>query len=167
MKKIILILAVVITSGLNTKAQSVVAKTAFNNTLKAYFETKNALAKDHVANASTGAKTLSANIENFPIHTLSEAQQTLWKTEAEIIRNSAAAISAEKVLKEQRNKFWKLSSSMLKLAKAFNLNDKAVYVQYCPMAKKSWLNEVEAVQNPFYGSMMYDCGEVTETIAKK
>ncbi|RZJ80949.1 MAG: DUF3347 domain-containing protein [Flavobacterium sp.] len=35
------------------------------------------------------------------------------------------------------------------------------------MAKKSWLNEVEAVQNPFYGSMMYDCGEVTETIAKK
>lgn len=55
---------------------------------------------------------------------------------------------------------------MVKLAKAFNMNNEVIYVQYCSMAKKSWLNEVEAVQNPFYGSMMYDCGEVTETIAK-
>jgi len=35
------------------------------------------------------------------------------------------------------------------------------------MGKYNWLNEVKAVQNPFYGSQMYDCGEVKETLAKK
>jgi len=168
MKKVILIIAV-LTIGLTTfaSAQSVVAKREFNNTLKAYFEAKNALAKDNASLASESVKTLITNIDGFPVKTLSESQQSLWKTEAEVIKKAAVAISTEKAIKVQRNSFWPLSSAMVKLAKSFNLNNASIYVQYCPMAKKSWLNEVEAVQNPFYGSMMYDCGEVTETIAKK
>ena len=168
MKKVIVIIAV-LTIGLITfaSAQSVVAKREFNNTLKAYFEAKNALAKDNAGLASESIKTLITNIDGFPVKTLSESQQALWKTEAEVIKKAAVAISTEKAIKAQRNSFWPLSSAMVKLAKSFNLNNEAIYVQYCPMAKKSWLNEVEAVQNPFYGSMMYDCGEVTETIAKK
>jgi len=35
------------------------------------------------------------------------------------------------------------------------------------MAKASWLNEKENVENPYYGSMMFDCGDVTETIKSK
>ncbi|RZL33556.1 MAG: DUF3347 domain-containing protein, partial [Pedobacter sp.] len=156
-----------IVAVLTANAQSVVAKREFNNTLKAYFEAKNALAKDNATLASESVKTLIKNINEFPVKTLSATQQTLWTKEAEVIKKSALAISTEKAIKEQRKSFWPLSSAMLKLAKEFKLNSKDVYVQYCPMAKKSWLNEVEAVQNPFYGSMMYDCGEVTETIAKK
>ena len=114
--------------------------------------------------ASETAKALIKNIDEFPVKTLSATQQTLWQTESEMIKKAALAISTEKAIKAQRNSFWPLSSAMLKLAKEFKLNNAAIYVQYCPMAKKSWLNEVEAVQNPFYGSMMYDCGEVTETI---
>lgn len=167
MKKIVVMISLLIVAVLTANAQSVVAKREFNNTLKAYFEAKNALAKDNATLASESVKTLIKNINEFPIKTLSATQQTLWTKEAEVIKKSALAISTEKAIKEQRKSFWPLSSAMLKLAKEFKLNNKDVYVQYCPMAKKSWLNEVEAVQNPFYGSMMYDCGEVTETIAKK
>ncbi|TKC03056.1 DUF3347 domain-containing protein [Pedobacter cryotolerans] len=167
MKKNLVIIALVVISAFAANAQSVVAKREFNNTLKAYFEAKNALAKDNAVQASESVKTLVKNIEEFPVKTLSAPQQTLWKAEAETIKKAALAISTEKAIKAQRNSFWPLSSAMLKLAKEFKLNNADVYVQYCPMAKKSWLNEVEAVQNPFYGSMMYDCGEVTETIAKK
>lgn len=168
MKKILIIVALLsFTISSVTKAQSTVAKREFNNTLKAYFDTKNALAKDNAALASTSVVTLIKNIDEFPVKTLSESQQELWKKEAAAIKKAAVAISTEKAIKTQRNSFWPLSTAMVKLTKAFEMNNDAVYVQYCPMAKKGWLNEVEAVQNPFYGSMMYDCGEVTETIAKK
>lgn len=167
MKKIVVITSLLIVAVITANAQSVVAKREFNNTLKAYFEAKNALAKDNATLASESVKSLIKNIDEFPVKTLSATQQTLWAKEAEVIRKSALAISKEKAIAAQRKSFWPLSSAMLKLAKEFKLNNKDVYVQYCPMAKKSWLNEVEAVQNPFYGSMMYDCGEVTETIAKK
>lgn len=163
----ILIVALFVAAAFTTNAQSVVAKREFNNTLKAYFETKNALAKDNATLASESVKGLLKNIEEFPVKTLSATQQTLWKAETEKIKKASSEIAAEKAIKAQRNSFWPLSSAMVKLTKEFNMNNDAVYVQYCPMAKKSWLNEVEAIQNPFYGSMMYDCGEVTETIAKK
>jgi len=167
MKRIIVIIALFAAIGFTTHAQSVVAKREFNNTLKAYFETKNALAKDNAAKASEQVKDLITNLDNFPVKTLSESQQALWKIEAEKIKKASVEISNEKAIKNQRQSFWPLSSAMVKLAQTFKLNNEVIYVQYCPMAKKSWLNEVEAVQNPFYGSMMYDCGEVTETIAKK
>ncbi|RZL49429.1 MAG: DUF3347 domain-containing protein [Pedobacter sp.] len=166
MKKVLVFIALFIIAGVSVKAQSVVAKREFNNTLKTYFETKNALAKDNAVLASETVKSLIKNIDGFPVKTLTAAQQVLWKTESANIKKAALSISTEKVLKEQRKSFWPLSTAMLKLAKALKLNNNDVYVQYCPMAKKSWLNDVEAVQNPFYGSMMYDCGEVTETIAK-
>ena len=168
MKKILVVVALLsFTISTLTKAQSVVAKREFNNTLKAYFDAKNALAKDNATLASTSVIVLIKNIENFPVKTLSATQQELWKTESEEIKKASLSISTQKGLKEQRKSFWPLSTAMLKLAKEFKLNNSDVYIQYCPMAKKSWLNEVEAVQNPFYGSMMYDCGSVTETIAKK
>ena len=168
MKKILVVIAFLsFTISTVSNAQSVVAKREFNNTLKAYFDTKNALAKDNATLASTSVIALIKVIDEFPIKTLSATQQGLWKTESEEIKKAALAISTEKVLKEQRKSFWPLSTAMLKLAKDLKMNNSDVYVQYCPMAKKSWLNEVEAIQNPFYGSMMYDCGDVTETIAKK
>lgn len=168
MKKTSLLIAVIFTAFTTiTKGQGEVAKKEFNKTLTAYFEAKNALAKDNVSLAAASAKGLATSLTTFPVQSLTASQQTIWKAQAEVIKKAADAIVLQKDLKEQRKSFWPLSSAMLKLAKEFKLNSKDVYVQYCPMAKKSWLNEVEAVQNPFYGSMMYDCGEVTETIAKK
>ena len=167
MKKITLIIALLVAVGFTTKAQSVVAKREFNNTLKAYFGAKNALAKDNATLASESIKALTSNLDNFPVKTLSESQQALWKVESEKIKKAALEIAEEKAIKSQRQSFWPLSSAMVKLAKAFNMNNEVIYVQYCPMAKKSWLNEVEDIQNPFYGSKMYDCGEVTETIATR
>lgn len=168
MKKVFVIVALLsITISSAVKAQSAVAKSQFNNTLKAYFDTKNALAKDNVDLAGTSAKSLTATIAAFPVKTLTAAQQAEWKKQTVELKKYATPIVAEKDLKAQRKSFEYVSSAMIKLTKAMNMNSATVYVQYCPMVKRSWLNDVEAVQNPFYGSKMYDCGEVTETIAKK
>ncbi|HTM98112.1 MAG TPA: DUF3347 domain-containing protein [Pedobacter sp.] len=167
MKKIIVMIALSVAMSLTTNAQSDVAKREHNNNLKAYFAVKNGLAKDNASVASEGAKILADNIAKFPVKTLNAAQQVVWNGEAETVKKMAGSIATEKAIKEQRKSFWALSMAMIKLTKSLNMNNDIVYVQYCPMAKKSWLNEVEDVQNPFYGSMMYDCGEVTETIVKK
>ncbi len=168
MKKVLIIITVLSIAITSTvKAQSTVAKREFNNTLKAYFDIKNALSKDNVATAGVGAKALTDNIAAFPIKTLTVAQQAEWKKQTVELKKYATPIVTEKDLKAQRKSFEYVSSAMIKLTKAMNMNNAVVYVQYCPMVKKSWLNEVEDVQNPFYGSKMYDCGEVTETLAKK
>lgn len=164
MKKIFLMIAVLGATILTANAQ---AKQEFGKTLQSYFDTKNALATDNVAKAGAGAKSLLANLVAFPVKSLSATQQAEWKKQSEELKKYATPIVAEKDLKAQRKSFENVSSAMIKLVKAVSLNSADVYVQYCPMVKRSWLNEAEAVQNPFYGSKMYDCGEVTETIAKK
>ena len=41
-----------------------------------------------------------------------------------------------------------------------------LYKQYCPMygGGSSWISDSEAIENPFYGSMMHNCGETVETL---
>lgn len=165
MKTIFLIIAFVGASIFGAKAQQPQAD--FNKALTAYFETKNALAKDNATLASTSAKAIAASLGSFSVKSLTTAQQEIFTTESATIKKAAEAIANEKAIAAQRKSFGTLSSAMLKLTKALNLNTANVYVQYCPMAKQSWLNEVEEVQNPYYGSMMYECGGVKEVIAKK
>ncbi|MCJ0741776.1 DUF3347 domain-containing protein [Pedobacter montanisoli] len=167
MKKIFYLVALFVITGLNVNAQSVGAKREFNNALKAYFETKNALTKDNATEAGAGAQKLLTVVNEFPVKTLSATQQADWNKVNGELKKSLQPMLAETDLKAQRKNFDGVASSMIKLVKNLNLNNEEVYVQYCPMAKKSWLNEVKPVQNPFFGSKMFDCGEVTETIAKK
>lgn len=165
MKKIILMLALCATVGI-ANAQQSAAKTAFNKTLEAYFDLKNGLAKDNVNQAAVAAKNLLAQLKSFPTKSLKQQEQVEWTKQAAEINKQAVGIAASKDLALQRKNFESIARGMIKLTRTLQLHQNVVYVQFCPMAKKSWLNEVEEVQNPFYGSKMYDCGEVSETIAK-
>jgi hypothetical protein len=163
MKKIILILSIIGSLAFSAKAQ----KVEFNKTLKSYFDLKNALATDNVEMANTNAKILLTAIKSFPVQKLGVHQQEEWKKYIDELKKNISAIVSEKDLKRQRKSFEGVVYPMIKITKGLHLNNNDVYVQYCPMIKRSWLNEVEEVQNPFYGSQMYDCGEVTDTISKR
>ena len=39
-----------------------------------------------------------------------------------------------------------------------------VYLEYCPMAKASWLSSEKEISNPYLGNKMLKCGSVKETI---
>jgi hypothetical protein len=167
MKKVVLIIAFISAVLVNANAQQTNIRTAYNKTLKAYFDLKNGLATDDVNLAASASKDLLTTLKVFPSKSLNISQQPVWHQQAEEIKKSASAIAATKNLDLQRKSFEGVARAIIKLTKALQLNNNEVYVQFCPMAKKSWLNEVEDVQNPFYGSKMYDCGEVTDTVAKK
>ena len=166
MKKIVLIIVLFSAGVCCVKAQNV-TKIEFNKTLKAYFDLKNALATDNVNLAGMGAKSLLTSLKTFPVKALTATQQAEWNKQTGELQKYADPIVMEKEIKSQRKSFEGVAYAMIKLVKAVGLNNNELYVQYCPMVKKSWLNETEDIQNPFYGSKMYDCGEITETLTKK
>ena len=73
-------------------------------------------------------------------------------------------ISSTKDLKKQREYFADLSSNMATVAKSLQLGNQTIYLQYCPMKKSAWLSSEKQIRNPYYGSSMLTCGEVTETL---
>lgn len=167
MKRIFLIITIIGGLVIPAKAQKENVGAEFNKTLKAYFELKNGLATDNVNKAGIGARSLLASLKAFPVKSLTASQQQEWEKQRAEIKKYAEPMVMEKELNLQRKSFERVASAMIRLASAIKLNNKDIYVQYCPMVKRSWLNEVEEIQNPFYGGKMYDCGEVTETLAKK
>lgn len=83
----------------------------------------------------------------------------------------ASEIAVEKDVKIQREKFTALSSDVIALMKHADINSGTLYVQYCPMANDNdggyWLAAEKTIRNPYYGSEMLNCGQVTETLAAK
>ena len=63
-------------------------------------------------------------------------------------------------LKQARDGFGPLSEAVLTYVKEFGFSGKA-YSFFCPMVKQSWLQENDQIGNPYYGSKMYKCGEMT------
>lgn len=140
---------------------------AFNQLLTAYYDLKNALATDKMEIAKEKVKSLSARVDAIPHKDLSASQHALWMEQAKVIKVKAIELAAGKDIKAQRKSFEGISSAMIKTVRNIKFNNSTVYVQHCPMAKASWLNEKENIENPYYGSMMFDCGDVAETIKSK
>ncbi|NTE05288.1 DUF3347 domain-containing protein [Agrobacterium tumefaciens] len=140
---------------------------AFNQLLTAYYDVKNALATDKKDMATEKAKVLSAKVDAIPRQDLPSAQHALWMEHAKIIKAKASELAAGKDIKVQRKSFESISSAMIKTIRTIKFNNATVYIQHCPMAKASWLNEKENIENPYYGSMMFDCGDISETIKSK
>jgi hypothetical protein len=169
MKKIILIAALFIGVSIQPSvAQKTGVAVKFNKSLDSYYALKNALATDKPAEAGQLALALSAAVKAVP-HTgfATDAQHHLWMEQSAVIMEQSAALAVAPELAAQRKTFRPISDAFVKLVTELKINTRIAYVQYCPMGRYTWLNEVKAVQNPFYGSQMYDCGEVKETIAGK
>ena len=79
----------------------------------------------------------------------------------------AAAALRDKPIKEQRDAFKKLSEAVLELTNrvaASRAVGSKLHVIHCPMAGARWIQATDEVANPYYGSEMLECGEVTRTI---
>jgi len=57
-----------------------------------------------------------------------------------------------------RDAFGKLSESMIAYRQL--VTGKKLEAAYCPMAKKSWIQEGKSITNPYYGSSMLRCGSI-------
>ena len=157
MKKIFLaVLLIAIAFIQNSFAQDS-TKSKPSPLLTSYYNLKDAL-------VGSNANIASASAAEF-VKAVNSLDTAIVKGESRnALLNDATAISQTKDLNLQRVKFATLSANMFTLAKTVKLSAEPIYQQYCPMKKASWLSDVKAIKNPYYGSAMLTCGSVKETL---
>jgi hypothetical protein len=151
---------VLIATTITVKAQT----TTENNVVTAYLDLKNALVADDSATAEAKAKVLNTQITAVQVKDLPAAQQATWKNYVDKLSFDSRHISETTAIDHQREHFASLSKNMYAVIKASKANSTDLYWQYCPMKKASWLSDKNAIENPYYGKSMLDCGGVKETL---
>ena len=162
MKKIGIMIAFLFVLQIN--ASSAQTKAATEKMFDSYFMLKNALASDSSVLAATDAKQLQKEISAVKSDLFSVDEKNVWLKETEDAQNAIAALTVTTDIAKQRKIFSTLSNAMIKIARVIKTGDKPIFLQYCPMAKASWLNEKKDIENPYYGKSMFDCGTVKEVL---
>ena len=122
-----------------------------------YISVKSALASDDAQKTSMAANEFLKTASTINSKLINEKNLLSIKADAKYISQS-------KNIEAQRKSFYKLSDVMIDLAKENKLSDKTIFVQYCPMAKGSWMSNEKQIVNPYYGKSMLDCGSVKSQI---
>jgi hypothetical protein len=161
-----LMLLLLLSAATYTKAQTSVGA-SINTVLNAYADLKNALVADDNATAQAKAKALNADVAAVQTKDMTTKEQSTWKTYADKLSFDSRHISESGSIDHQREHFASLSKNVYAVLKAFPVNASPLYWQYCPMKKANWLSDKQAIENPYYGKSMLDCGSVKETIKGK
>jgi hypothetical protein len=143
--------------AINAKAQTTNA--TIDNVVAAYLEVKNALAADNGAIAEAKAKILYNQIITVQVK-----DQAAWKKYADKLSFDSRHISETTAIDHQREHFAALSKNLYEVLKDLKTNSKALYLEYCPMKKSSWLSDRATIENPYFGKSMPGCGSVKETL---
>ena len=125
--------------------------------LSSYYNIKNALVTGDASSAASNADLFLKIANTIDFKVISEGN-------VQILLKDAGKISSTKDLEKQREHFADLSSNMATVAKSLKLDNQPIYLQYCPMKNAAWLSSEKQIRNPYYGSGMLTCGEVTEAL---
>jgi len=149
------------------KVDLATASNPFAGLYSAYFELKDALVGDSGAAAQIAAKGIQAAIEKINSEQLDAAQGKLWKQYQRKLTFDAEHIAGIAENEHQREHFVTLSKNMYVLMKSVRPGV-PVYYQHCPMYQEgkgaNWLSKQKAVQNPYLGKSMPNCGSTVEII---
>lgn len=138
-------------------------KVVFDN----YFLVKDALITSNGNSTASASKELVTAINNVKMDKLDMDVHMVWMKVVNTIQKDAENIANPKDVKIQRDHFTSLSKEIYTLIK-ISKYENPVYYQFCPMFNDgkgaNWLSKENAVKNPYYGSMMLNCGKTVETI---
>jgi len=146
------------------RAKPVDLNKSVNAVVKSYLDIKNALATDNSKAANDAAKKFTEDLKGISADQMDAKQKLVWQKYAEKLRFDGQHISETTEIKHQREHFGNLSTNMIAVLKSLKGNEITLYQQYCPMEKKSWLNETATIKNPYMGKEMPGCGVVKETL---
>jgi Protein of unknown function (DUF3347) len=162
--KITLLFLVFFSTFSTIKAQEINVNKDANYVITSYLGVKNALVAGDSRDAKAKAKKLLAAILLVPVNKFSADQRKVWAAFTDKLQFDSRHISESDAIDHQREHFASLSKNMYELVKGLKLNDVALYEQYCPMKKATWLSETALIKNPYYGSKMLTCGKTTATL---
>lgn len=115
-----------------------------------YIHLKDALVASNQSEAKKAAGDLQKSLEGVD--------------NGKMVSDEAAKVASAASLENQRKAFSGVSDMMAMLVKDGKLSMGMIYLEYCPMAKASWLSNEKEIKNPYYGDKMLKCGSVKEMI---
>ena len=136
----------------------------------AYFSLQNALSHDSVDNALTGSKTILEALNNVDMSLVTGEAHMAWMNELSITEKQSKTIAGSRDIASSRQAFQHLSQSVIRVAEMFGTSGKAsIYRFHCPMADDNkgadWLQNKSDLENPYYGSSMFKCGDLVDTLS--
>ena len=151
----------------NAVAENPQETNQLNAVYENYFAIKDALVKTDGTAAAANAKTLLASINSVKMDALQMDVHMVWMKVVAQLKEHAEHIADTQDTKHQRDHFDTLSTNIYDLIK-ISKSETATYYQFCPMANDgkgaNWLSKENTIKNPYYGSMMLNCGKTVETI---
>jgi hypothetical protein len=150
-------------SKLNGKQQS----SEIHAIYEKYFMIKDALVNDNAGEASSHAKEFTASLELMDMRAMKPAEHKVFMQYLPELKSSAASIGGNKALEKQRKYFVNLSTALHEVMKVIK-PPYEVFIDHCPMYLNGkgadWLSREKNIKNPYYGSSMLKCGNVSGTI---
>jgi Cu(I)/Ag(I) efflux system membrane fusion protein len=145
----------------------------FQNQLRrvvdSYFSVADALSHDSLEDAQAALSPLKSVLSEVDMSLVEGDAHMFWMEQLKIIQGGVNGIEAASEIKLARAEFEHVSNGLIAAVDSFGLTEGAsVYVYHCPMASggkgADWLQNKQGTENPFYGSMMFSCGEETRVI---
>ncbi len=135
----------------------------------ASFELVQALSSDDPAAARQAAIRVDEVLHALdPALLTTNAHRRQWNHSSQILHETLLALAAGSDLTEQRRQFRAFNDALIDMVHTFGVEETGpIYRAMCPMFEGDesfWLQSQEAITNPYFGAMMYTCGEIVETI---
>lgn len=136
-----------------------------------YLEVSDTLADDELQTAQAQAQQMLENYRTLDTDTLGPEAYDLWLENAQPLPGALEALIEAGDFDRAREAFDIVSNKMIEIARVFEPTEpQELYVIYCPMAFDDtgahWLSADDQVRNPYFGAMMYACGEVDEKLGE-
>ena len=139
-----------------------------------YLDLKNALVATNSKAAHQASEAMRMSLVSFlQEETLAsgnmELLQAVRNTSDTLLIGLDSLVASDDASCEQQRIFFKpLSAAMYRLLQEIDFQHITIYRQLCPMAHNEqsayWLSLSPKIENPYFGTKMLTCGELTDTI---
>ena len=144
------------------------AKEALQPLYASYLKWKDALTNDDFAEAQKMAINTKSILDKINMGLFKGEAHNAWMNFQGSLSNSLEHVQHFSDIEQLRKAFQTVSATMIVMANTFKPLDETIYVLHCPMADNNkgadWLSREKEIRNPYFGSSMLTCGEVTREI---
>ena len=140
--------------------------------VESYLPLKTKLAQDE-DNIQSDVKAIQKALKNVDMSLVMEDAHNVWMDALKSMNKDLKILSKAVNIDEQRAIFLTISKSLSDATKKLGVkmkNDKALYLEFCPMANDNkggyWLSTEKKIKNPYFGKKMSKCGSVKATLTK-
>jgi len=144
-------------------------QTQLHKVYESYLGIQDALVGDDNDRAVSAVKAAGDALDAVDMKLLEGEVHMTWMKHRENLSKAIADMAKADNIEGIREGFALMSEELLTVIRTFGLgSDAPVYVLKCPMAFDGrgarWLQNTRETRNPYFGSVMLQCGEVIETL---